>query len=116
MKKHLLIGLLLLLSINMIAQTSNNKYEAEWKQVATHERNDLPQSAMQTVNAILEKAIASKNNTQVIKALIYKNKYKRQIDNNDNKGIFTDLQALANEATSDKGLISKTHNSSYSSI
>lgn len=99
MKKHLLIGLLLLLSINMIAQTSNNKYEAEWKQIEAHEQKDLPQSAIQVVNTILEKAIADKNNTQVIKALIYKNRYKRQIDNSDNKGIFTDLQALANQAT-----------------
>ncbi|MDR1092463.1 MAG: hypothetical protein LBL79_15450 [Prevotella sp.] len=98
MKKHLLTGLLFLLSICMIAQTSNNKYEAEWKQAAAHEQNDLPQSATLTVNAILEKAIADKNNTQVIKALVYKNKYKRQINNNDNKGIFTDLQALDDQA------------------
>lgn len=107
MKKHLLTGLLFLLSIYMMAQTSNNKYEAEWKQVEAHERNDLPQSATQTVNTILEKAIADKNNTQVIKALIYKNKYKRQIDNNDNKGIFTDLQALADQSVnpSEKALL-----------
>lgn len=107
MKKHLLIGLLFLLSIGMTAQTSNNKYEAEWKQVDTHERNDLPQSASGTVNSILEKAVAEKNNTQVIKALIYKNKYKRQIDNKDNKGIFADLQALTDQATdiSEKALL-----------
>ncbi|GAB6007882.1 alpha-2-macroglobulin family protein [Dysgonomonas reticulitermitis] len=107
MKKHLLTGLFFLLSIYMMAQTSNNKYEAEWKQVAAHERNDLPQSAIQTVNTILEKAIADKNNMQVIKALIYKNKYKRQIDNNDNKGIFTGLQVLADQATnpSEKALL-----------
>lgn len=107
MKKHLLIALLLLLSINMIAQTSNNKYEAEWKQIEAYEQKDLPQSAIQVVNTILEKAIADKNNTQVIKALIYKNRYKRQIDNSDNKGIFTDLQALADQATniSEKALL-----------
>lgn len=107
MKKYLFTGLLLLLSINMITQTSNNKYEAEWKLIEAHERNDLPQSATQTINAILEKAIADKNNTQVIKALIYKNKYKRQIDNNDNKGIFTDLQALVNQTanTGEKALL-----------
>ncbi len=107
MKKHLLIGLLFLLSINMIAQTSNNKYEAEWKQIEAYEQKDLPQSAIQVVNTILEKAIANKNNTQVIKALIYKNRYKHQIDNSDNKGIFTDLQALADQATniSEKALL-----------
>ena len=64
----------------MIAQTANKKYENEWKQVEDYEQQSLPQSAAKSVDEILQKAISDKNTTQVIKALIYKNKYKKQID------------------------------------
>ncbi|WP_029904362.1 alpha-2-macroglobulin [Prevotella sp. 10(H)] len=98
MKKNLLISLFLLLSISMIAQTSNNKYEGEWKKVEDFDNQSLPQSSAQIVEEILQKAIADKNNTQVIKALIYKNKYKIQIDIEDKEGLLTDLQALVSQS------------------
>lgn len=102
MKKQFLISLLLLISMTMFAQTSNNKYESDWSQVEKFEKESLPQSAMQEAEAILQKAIADKNTTQAIKALIYKNKYKIDIDRKDNKQIFTDLTALLKE-TNDTG-------------
>jgi uncharacterized protein YfaS (alpha-2-macroglobulin family) len=94
MKKQLLISLFILLSISIMAQTSNKKYESEWKQIGDYEQQGLPQSAAKSVDDILQKAISDKNTTQVIKALIYKNKYKKQIDRSDNESIFSDLQAL----------------------
>lgn len=94
MKKQLLIGLFLILTISMIAQTSNNKYESGWTKVSDLEKQDLPQSAIKIVNDILQKAIAEKNTTQVIKALIYKNKFEREIDSQNNEGIFSDLMSL----------------------
>lgn len=99
-KQLLLTGLLVLLSITMIAQTSNNKYENEWKQIEQFNTDDLPQSALTEVNKILQKAISEKNNTQVIKALIYKNKYKRDIDDSDNEGILNDLEDLIGKTSS----------------
>jgi hypothetical protein len=99
MKKQLLISLFFLLSISMIAQTSNKKYENEWKQVEDYEQQSLPQSAAKSVDEILQKAISDKNTTQVIKALICKNKYKKQIDRSDSEAIFTDLQALLAQTT-----------------
>ena len=43
-------------------------------------------------------AIAEKNNTQVIKALIYKNRFKKEIDFSDNEGILNDLQNLLSQS------------------
>ncbi|MDR1884439.1 MAG: hypothetical protein LBR26_16950 [Prevotella sp.] len=97
MKKQLLISLLFLSSIGMTAQTSNNKYESDWNQVEDYERQSLPQSAAKSVDNILQKAVADKNNTQIIKAIIYRNKYKRQIDSQCREGIFSDLQDLASQ-------------------
>jgi len=94
MKRQILIGLIFLLSVTMSAQTNNNKYEKGWKQVEEFDTQSLPQSAMKQADEILQKAIADKNNTQVIKALIYRNKYKKNIDRNDNVGLFSDLQGL----------------------
>lgn len=97
MKKHIFITLFLFLSIMSIAQNSNNKYETDWKRVEELDKQSLPQSSALVVDSILRKAIADKNNTQVIKAIIYKNKFKLQIDNTDNKGIFEDLQSLVTQ-------------------
>lgn len=95
MRKQLLfICLFFFISIAMTAQISNNKYEKEWKEVEQFDTDNLPQSALQSIDGILKKAIADKNSTQVIKALIYKNKYKRDIDYNDNITLFKDLQTL----------------------
>lgn len=107
MKKHLFIALLFILSISMTAQQSNNKYENEWKKVEDIEKQNLPQSASHTVDEILQKALADKNTTQVIKALIYKNKYKKQIDSRGNNQLLSDLQNLISQTIngSEKALL-----------
>ena len=99
MKKHLFFILLFFsLSIIMKSQTSNNKYENEWKNIEQLASEDLPQSALQSVDDVLKMAIAEKNNTQVIKALIYKNRFKKEIDFSDNEGILNDLQNLLSQS------------------
>lgn len=108
MRKQLLfICLFFFISIAMTAQISNNKYEKEWKEVEQFDTDNLPQSALQSIDGILKKAIADKNSTQVIKALIYKNKYKRDIDYNDNEGILYDLQDITSQTSdiSEKALL-----------
>ncbi|MBK5720323.1 hypothetical protein JGH11_05520 [Dysgonomonas sp. Marseille-P4677] len=99
MKKKLLISLFFLLSISMVGQVSNNKYESDWKKVLETEEQDLPQSAIGIVEDILQKSIADKNTTQVIKSLIYKNKYKKIIDNQNNEQIFADLLSLVTQTS-----------------
>lgn len=108
MKKRILVSFILLFSLmTMSAQTSKNKYENEWKEVERIEKESLPQSAIKAVDDILQKAITDKNTTQVIKALIYKNKYKKDIDNQDNEGLIKDIQALLPQADniSEKSLL-----------
>lgn len=99
MKNYLLISLLLLFCTGMSAQQSNNKYIQEWEKLAAAERETLPQSATNIIDDILQKAISDKNNTQVIKALIYKNKYKKQIDRSYNEQIFSDLDSLISQTS-----------------
>ena len=107
MKKILLISFLLALSIAIMAQNSTN-YKSEWKVVEQYNEKSLPQSALKKVDEILQKAIKEKNNQQVIRALIEKNKYKIEIDDKDNQAIFTDLQGLLSQTAdvSEKALLS----------
>lgn len=112
MKKRLIPGLLILFSIMTFAQTPQKrgsmiKYEQEWKQIESFDKKDLPQSAAKIVDEILQKATADKDIPQVIKALIYKNKYKIAIDNEGNTQIFSDLEKLLAETENvgDKALL-----------
>jgi len=61
-------------------QTTKDNYEKEWKTVANNEQNGLPKSALETVNDIYKKAKVDKNNEQVIKAIIYKLKFRNEIE------------------------------------
>lgn len=112
MKKRLILGLSLLLSIGVFSQTLKNggsmkTYEQQWTQIQKFEKDDLPKSATGVVDEILKQALADKNTPQVIKALIYKNKYKIATDNHENTQLFTDLENLiANSTdTNDKALL-----------
>ena len=112
MKKRVIWGIFMLFSIAIFAQTpqtkgSMNKYEQQWKQIEAFDKQDLPQSAAKVVDDILQKAISEKNTPQVIKSLIYKNKYKITINNGENTQIFSDLESLLAETTdtADKALL-----------
>lgn len=94
MKKQLFLVFLLLSCMTFNAQVSNNKYEKEWELIKQYEKESLPQSAEKQLQIIFRKAIDEKNTQQVIKSLIYRNKYKLQIDNQAREGIFADLQEL----------------------
>lgn len=97
MKKRLILGLALFLSIGGFSQNLKNgnsmkTYEQQWTQIQKFDKDDLPKSASNVVDDILKRAIADKNTPQIIKALIYKNKYNISIDNQDNTKIFSDLE------------------------
>jgi len=112
MKKRVILGLLIIFTcgiFSLTAQTrsSMNKYPEEWKQVEKFEKDDLPKSANEVIGQILKKAIADKNTPQTIKALIYQNKYKIAIDNEESTQIFADLEELLNNISdvTDKALL-----------
>ncbi|MDR2953768.1 MAG: hypothetical protein LBV43_01645, partial [Prevotella sp.] len=99
MKKQYLICLIFLFSVlTMTAQKTNNKYISEWERVDKFMEESLPQSAISAIDSILLKAIAEKNNTQVVKALIVKNKNNISIDKDNNLKLIADFEALATQA------------------
>ena len=55
-------------------------YQAEWKVIDSLERQGLPQSALTEVNKLYELAKAETNSPQIIKALVYSNKYQIQLE------------------------------------
>lgn len=112
MKKALLWSLLLFLSVGIYAQASQNKNsmiknKQQWEAVQQFENESLPKSANKIVDEILKKAIADSDTPQVIKALIYKNKYKVLLDEQQYSGIFTDLEGLllSTDNEADKALL-----------
>lgn len=112
MKKQLILSMALLLSVGVFSQTLKNggsmkTYEQKWTQIQELEKNDLPKSAANVIDEILKKAIADKNTPQTIKALIYKNKYKTAVDNQENTQLFSDLEGLiaTSKDVNDKALL-----------
>ncbi len=68
------------------AQSTKNSnvtptFDSLWKTVEKNEKASLPKSALETVNAIYEKALMEKNSPQLIKSLIYRMKFELSIDN-----------------------------------
>lgn len=104
MKKKFVLGFLLLLSLGVFAQNSQtrhtmNNYQKQWEQVDKFEGEDLPKSATKIVDEVLKDALKNGNTQQAIKALIYKNKYKLSINDQENTEIFTDLENLLDATT-----------------
>lgn len=91
----------------MQSQVSNNKYEKEWERVSKLESESLPQSALEAVNEIFQKAVDEKNTTQIIKAIIYSNKNEVTIDAAKSGNIFSDFESLLTEVNdaSEKALL-----------
>ncbi len=79
MRKYLFITLFLSLGLGMIAQTSNNKYEKDWEQIEQYKELANPQSAINALDEMLERAVAEENSTQVIKIYINRAKFKKDI-------------------------------------
>jgi len=112
MRKHLILGLFVLFTTGLFAQTlqtgsSMNKYEQQWKQVEKFEKQDLPKSAGQVIDQILKEALADKNTPQLIKALVFKNKYALAVDSQGDTQIFIDLDSVLNTTTNkaDKAIL-----------
>ena len=55
-------------------------YQAEWKVIDSLENEGLPRSALEKVEALYARAKKDKENAQVVKTIIYRNKYQSQIE------------------------------------
>ncbi|MCL2650407.1 MAG: MG2 domain-containing protein [Candidatus Azobacteroides sp.] len=66
---------------NTKTQSMATTYDSLWKTVEQKEKASLPQSALEAINMIYEKALKEKNSPQLIKSLIYRMKFELSIDN-----------------------------------
>jgi len=71
-----------------------NDYEAEWKIIDSLEQQGLPESALERVNSLYERAKSDDNAPQVIKTIIYKTKYTAQLQED---GQIAAMQLVQNE-------------------
>lgn len=98
MNKISLILLLLAFVSGVFSQNNRsmnkNDYASEWVKVAEFEQKSLPQSALDAVNAILQKAVKDKNGPQVVKALIHQGKYDLTRDVQNDTLIFKNLNEM----------------------
>lgn len=73
-------------------------YEDVWKQVQEFENKSLPQSALKLVESIYLQAKQDTNYAQIVKSLIYKQKYKMQLEEDPYNKIVDELKAEIDSA------------------
>jgi uncharacterized protein YfaS (alpha-2-macroglobulin family) len=76
-----LLALFLVIYKNSKAQKMDF-YEKNWKKVDSLDQKRLPQSALEVVNQIYQKALADKNSEQVIKSYIFNLTFRNNIEEN----------------------------------
>jgi len=75
-----------------------NKYDMEWKKVDSLENLQLTKQASDQVVLIYNKAKSDKNTPQIVKTLIYKLKYKTELEEDANENYLKDLDKEIAEA------------------
>jgi|AntAceMinimDraft_17_1070374.scaffolds.fasta_scaffold00712_4 uncharacterized protein YfaS (alpha-2-macroglobulin family) len=68
-------------------------YEDVWKKVDEFEKKNLPKSALMIVESIYKKAKQDTNYSQIIKSIIYKQKYKISLEENPYQKIVNEMKA-----------------------
>lgn len=74
-------------------------YTAAWVEVDSLERQGLPQSAQAVVDSIYTDALTRPDEVQVIKALLYRSKYKVDLEENAPNLIVADIRGLLPEVS-----------------
>ena len=85
----------LLISTSFYAQN----YEKNWNTVIENENNGKIKSANTVVAKIHKKAVADKNEVQIIKCFFYESKYLQVVDENAQTKIINNLKAEINQAS-----------------
>ena len=75
MKKIVAIIILVVIGFSAFAQTTDDKYNKLWKEVSEAQYKDLPKTALEKVEKIMDMAVADKDDYQQIKAITYKMKF-----------------------------------------
>ncbi|MBQ4009570.1 MAG: hypothetical protein II604_02585, partial [Bacteroidales bacterium] len=75
MKKIVAIIILAIIGFSAFAQTTDDKYTKLWKEVSEAQYKDLPKTALEKVEKIMDMAVADKDDYQQIKAITYKMKF-----------------------------------------
>jgi uncharacterized protein YfaS (alpha-2-macroglobulin family) len=85
--KYVAVAFILTLSSALIAQNptnmssfTNQTYDAEWKRIDSLEQQGLPQSALSEVEKLYARAKSANNPAQIVKTLIYQQKYQSQLE------------------------------------
>ena len=78
-----------------------NDYEKEWKNIDSLENKQLPQSALQAVEELYRKVKEDDNQAQIIKCIIYRNKYLIQLEDKDPSQAILRLEKEVAEEESD---------------
>ncbi|GAB4295004.1 MAG: alpha-2-macroglobulin family protein [Marinilabiliales bacterium] len=74
-------------------------YEDVWEKVAEFEKKGLTKSALEVVEAIYNQAKTDKNYPQIVKALIYKQKYRMVLEENAYQNMVNELTLEIDSAT-----------------
>jgi len=75
MKKIVTLIIFVALAVSAFAQTTDDKYKKMWKEVSDAQYKDLPKTALEKVEKIMDMAVADKDDYQQIKAITYKMKF-----------------------------------------
>ncbi|MBO7134147.1 MAG: hypothetical protein J6W06_08325 [Bacteroidales bacterium] len=75
MKKIVALIIFVALAVSAFAQTTDDKYKKMWKEVSDAQYKDLPKTALEKVEKIMDMAVADKDDYQQIKAITYKMKF-----------------------------------------
>ncbi|VBB45736.1 Alpha-2-macroglobulin domain protein [uncultured Paludibacter sp.] len=85
----------------LLAQKSktNETMEARWKKVEEFSNKELPESALKEVEIILEQAKKENNSPQIIKAMIYKMRFKTDINPDEALPMLKEFEAYADKSS-----------------
>ena len=76
------------------ALKENKAPASEWNKVYAFEEQSLPQSALEVVNRIRQKALQTGNSPELIKAMIYRLKFETAIDRDKLPGLIGEMETF----------------------
>lgn len=83
---------------NAAMRFTQNPYEAEWKVIDSLEQQGLLQSALAEVDKLYERARSEENPSQIIKTLLYFQKYQSQLEEDGLVNSIKRLEAVVEDA------------------
>jgi len=86
--------------IEIVKNKCMNDYDKVWKEILELERKGLIKSALKKVITLYDLAVREQNTPQIIKSILYREKYKSQLEE---YGIENSIRALSKETETLKG-------------